>query len=172
MKLSLPVTPKFVLATRFCRLFGISGITILWWVFYRKPPIPESFDFDRRKMAVENPESLLSYEFKMEERIHSNQQTFLFLLGLLGCAATSFILGVFGMVTPWWVWTFPVTLPFALYVLAWIVEVLLPPYDRAYYDSPFEREAKMNRDNHDYEPTIFSVWRYFRRDRKFWEGRR
>jgi hypothetical protein len=154
MKLTLSVTPKFVQATRFCRLFRISGITLLWWVLHIFP-IAEH-----------------TYEFKLHERIHSNQQTFLFLLGLLACAATSFILGVFDVVTPWWVWTFPVTVPFILYVLLWLVEVILPPYDRAYRDSIFEREAYLNQESHDYVPTIFSVWKYFRGNRKFLEQKR
>ncbi len=154
MKLSLSVTPKFVYAPKFCQLFLISGITFLWWVLHSHP-IDEHSD-----------------EFKMEETIHSNQQTFLFLLGLLACAVVSLVLGVAGAITPWWVWTFPVTLPFALYVLAWIVEILLPPYNRAYLDTCFEREAKINRDSHDYVPTVFSVWRYWRRGRPFIEGER
>ena len=95
-----------------------------------------------------------------------------FLFGLLACAAVSLILGIVGAVTPWWVWTLPAAVPFALYVLVWIVEILLPPYNRAYLDTCFEREAKINRDNHDYVPTVFSVWRYWRRSRPFIEGKR
>ena len=154
MKLSLSVIPRFVHAQKFCNFFRIGGITLLWWVLHALP--------------IEQH----TYEFKMEERIPSNQQTFLFLLGLLACVGTSFVLGTLGAVTPWWVWTLPATVPFALYVLAWIVEILLPPYDRAYLDTCFEREAKANRDNHDYVPTIFSVWRYWRRGRPFIEGKR
>ncbi len=66
---------------------------------------------------------------------------------------------------------FPATVPLLLYVLVWIVEILLPPYDQAYYDTCFEREAKINRGNPDYKPTFFSVWRYWRRGRPFIEGK-
>lgn len=154
MKLSLSVIPTFVQATKFCNFFNISGITLLWWILHARP-IEEH-----------------TYEFKMHERIHSNQQTFLFLLGLLSCAVTSIVLGVLGVVTPWWVWSFPVTIPFVLYVLAWFVELSLPPYNRAYYDSMFEREAFSEQTNHDYAPTLFSVLKYWRQERPFIDGKR
>jgi hypothetical protein len=153
MKLSLSVIPKFVQAEKFCRLFGIGGITLLWWVLHSRP-IDEH-----------------TYEFKMHERIHSNQQTFLFLLGLAIYTTLNFVCAIFGTHLPWWTLSLPVVLPFILYVLAWLVEILLPPYNRAYRDSVFEREAYINEANHDYTPTIFSVWRYFRGNRKLWEGK-
>jgi len=145
MKISFDFKPRFV-AADWMLAPGFSGVTILWWVFHRK-------------------DQKLTERFKRHETIHSWQQRVLVALGVLACAVTSLICGVFGAVTPWWVWTFPLTVPFILYGLAWLVELALPPYDRAYYDSIFEREAYLNQDNPDYLPGVFSVWRYFRWDR-------
>lgn len=40
-----------------------------------------------------------------------------------------------------------IAMPILLYALMWIVALALPPYDRAYKDSPFEREAYLNQHN-------------------------
>ncbi len=146
MKLQISVTPWYVTSAWFCNLFGISGITFL--------------------LLVLQYSSDTSDRFKRHERIHSNQQTFLFLLGLLSCAGTSLVLGILYVVTPWWVWTFPASIPLLLYVVVWAIEVLLPPYDRAYLDSCFEREAYANDADPSYVPTIFSVWNYILKDRR------
>lgn len=50
----------------------------------------------------------------------------------------------------WWYLLIVVVMPFSLYLLAWLIALALPPYDRAYYDSPFEREAYANEFNTDY----------------------
>lgn len=50
----------------------------------------------------------------------------------------------------WWYLLVVVILPFLLYIVAWLVALLLPPYDRAYKDSPFEREAYANERNSEY----------------------
>ena len=153
MKAQINIKPFFVTWPWLCKRLKIGGITILWWVF------------------CEQLTKELSDRFRRHETIHSWQQTALFIVGLIACAAVSLVLGVLGKVTPWWVWTFPLTVPLVIYVLVWLVEVILPPYDRAYYDSPFEREAYMNEGNPDYRPGLFSVWKYFKRKRKFWEGK-
>lgn len=44
----------------------------------------------------------------------------------------------------WWYLLGVVAMPLALYVLAWLLEIILPPYNSAYKDSPFEREAYHN----------------------------
>lgn len=46
----------------------------------------------------------------------------------------------------WWYLLITIAMPIIVYVIAWLVELMLPPYDSAYKDSPFEREAyeKMN----------------------------
>jgi len=151
MKISFDFKPVFV-GTRWFVPPGFSGITILWWVFWAKSSI--------------DPTRQPSETFKRHETIHSWQQRVLFALGVLACAATSLVLGVLGEVTPWWVWSFPATVPLILYGLAWLVELALPPYDRAYMDTMYEREAYANDLNPDYVPGVFSVWRYFLKDRK------
>lgn len=50
----------------------------------------------------------------------------------------------------WWYALIVILMPIAIYVLAWLVEAILPPYDTAYRDSPFEREAYMNQHNPEY----------------------
>lgn len=147
MKASIKIKPKFIPWPWLCKLLNVGGITILWWVFCASPAISD--------------------RFRRHETIHVWQQTALFVLGLVACALASLVLGLFGAITPWWVWTLPLTIPLLIYVLAWLVEVLLPPYNRAYYDSPFEREAFQNQEDPDYRPGLFSVWKYFRRERKF-----
>lgn len=56
-------------------------------------------------------------------------------------------------------------LPLVLYALAWLVALVLPPYDSAYKDSPFEREAYANQHNPNYLATRpwFAVVRYIRK---------
>lgn len=50
----------------------------------------------------------------------------------------------------WWYLLIVVVMPFALYLLTWLIALVLPPYDRAYHDSPFEREAYANQNTADY----------------------
>ena len=50
----------------------------------------------------------------------------------------------------WWYLLIVILMPIAIYVLAWLVELVLPPYDTAYRDSPFEREAYANQHNPEY----------------------
>lgn len=53
----------------------------------------------------------------------------------------------------WWYALIAILMPIALYVLAWLVELILPPYTSAYKDSPFEREAYYNQHNPEYLAT-------------------
>jgi hypothetical protein len=162
MKISFDFKPRFV-ASRWLVPRGYTGITLLWWVFYREDYIDFTYD---------GPTRTPTDRFRRHETIHSWQQTVLFALGLAACVLTSLICGLFGAVTPWWAWTFPVLIPFVLYALAWLVELVLPPYDRAYMDSIFEREAYLNEEDPDYVSGVFSVWQYFRANRKFLERKR
>lgn len=50
----------------------------------------------------------------------------------------------------WWYLLIAVLMPLVLYALAWVIALALPPYDRAYRDTPFEREAYSNQHNTDY----------------------
>lgn len=65
----------------------------------------------------------------------------------------------------WWYLLIVVVMPILLYALAWLVELLLPPYDSAYKDSPFEHEAYANESNPKYLSTRpFFAWvRYIKR---------
>lgn len=47
----------------------------------------------------------------------------------------------------WWYLLITIAMPIIVYVLAWLIELMLPPYDSAYKDSPFEREAYLNQHN-------------------------
>lgn len=45
----------------------------------------------------------------------------------------------------WWCYLLIIfAMPMMLYVLAWLVALVLPPYNSAYKDMPFEREAYAN----------------------------
>lgn len=98
-----------------------------------------------------------------EERIHSAQQVEVAVL-------TAIILSPFvasTLISVWWLLLIPL-MYFILYVLFWFAEVLLPPYGTAYHDTCFEREAKLNRGNHNYIYTrSLCAWvKYFKKDRK------
>lgn len=41
-------------------------------------------------------------------------------------------------------------MPMVLYALAWLIELVRPPYNSAYKDTPFEREAYANQHNPNY----------------------
>lgn len=68
----------------------------------------------------------------------------------------------------WWYALIAILMPIALYVLAWLVEVTLPPYTSAYKDSPFEREAYYNQHNPEYlaARTFFAWTGYVLKKRK------
>lgn len=68
------------------------------------------------------------------EAIHTRQQRELLVLSLI--IALPF--------ASWWSIPIAIVMPFILYFLAWLIELVLPPYGTAYKDSPFEREAYAN----------------------------
>jgi len=152
MKLSFSYTPKFIPTIGLLNALGFAGMTILFFVFHT---------YDKNEDLPE--------QFKRHESIHSWQQVCLLLVSTAVTIGASFVLGVFGIPTPWWVWLCPAVLPLAIYVLAWIVEIVLPPYNRAYYDSCFEREAYANDADPDYRLSWFGWVRYFKTSRKVWE---
>lgn len=53
-------------------------------------------------------------------------------------------------VLSWWWMTLSVLLPLLIYVIAWIVEIILPPYNSAYKNICFESEAIYNEGNLNY----------------------
>lgn len=44
----------------------------------------------------------------------------------------------------WWYLLIVIAMPLIIYALAWFISLILPPYNRAYRDTPFEREAFAN----------------------------
>ena len=73
------------------------------------------------------------------ETVHSYQQITLFIVGLL----VSIILSL----TP--------AIPLLAYIVSWIVEIILPPYDRAYKDICFEGEARSLESDKDFRKKLF-----------------
>lgn len=66
----------------------------------------------------------------------------------------------------WWFYLLIIfAMPLVLYALAWLIELIRPPYDSAYKDSPFEREAYINQGNPNYLATRpwFAWVRYIRK---------
>lgn len=68
----------------------------------------------------------------------------------------------------WWYLLGAILMPIAIYILAWLMELILPPYTSAYKDSPFEREAYANQNNPNYLATrpLFAWVRYILKERK------
>lgn len=62
----------------------------------------------------------------------------------------------------WWYLLIVIAMPIVIYLIAWLIELVLPPYDSAYKDSPFEREAYLNQHDPMYLTTrpIGATWKY------------
>ena len=93
------------------------------------------------------------------EAIHTRQQ--------YEIIATSAILFLWIVNTySWWCYLLIIfAMPLVLYTLAWLVALVLPPYDSAYKDSPFEREAYANQHYPNYlDSRPWCAWvRYIRK---------
>lgn len=81
------------------------------------------------------------------EAIHTVQQYEILALSALVALIAS------NIYASWWYLLIVILMPIAIYVLAWLIELALPPYDSAYRDSPFEREAYLNQHNPEYLAT-------------------
>ena len=79
------------------------------------------------------------------EGIHTRQQVELLVLTILILSICCLLLGL----SWWWLLLAPAA-PFILYWLSWVVEIILPPYDRAYSNICFETEAQYNESNPNY----------------------
>lgn len=90
------------------------------------------------------PAGALSCRVKRHEAIHTAQQYEIL------CLSALISLVLCNIFASWWYLLASVLMPLAIYLLAWIVELLLPPYATAYKDSPFEREAYANDHDSDY----------------------
>lgn len=94
-----------------------------------------------------------------EEKIHSEQQIEVAVLTFILIAPSV----ISGLISWWWILLVP-TMYFILYGLFWVIEAVLPPYNTAYQDTCFEREAKLNRSNLTYTLTrdLCSWVKYFK----------
>lgn len=80
----------------------------------------------------------LDDELINHEAIHTAQQYEIMTASALVALVVS------NLYASWWYLLIVIAMPIAIYLLAWIIELVLPPYDSAYKDSPFEREAYLN----------------------------
>lgn len=104
----------------------------------------------------------LTDEVINHEAIHTVQQYELL------TASALLALVVSNIYASWWYLLIAIAMPIALYVLAWLVESVLPPYDSAYKDSPFEREAYANQHDPLYlaKRPLYATFKYILKTRK------
>lgn len=120
----------------YCKFLPFKGylyMTILWWLIIRteyKDKITETVE--------------------RHEIIHSYQQITLFIVGLL----VSIILSLTTNYS-WWCLLLTPIIPLIAYVISWIIEIILPPYNRAYKDICFEGEARALESDPDYKKKLF-----------------
>lgn len=120
----------------YCKFLPFKGylcMTILWWLIIRteyKDKITETVE--------------------RHEAVHSYQQITLFIVGLL----VSIILSLTTNYS-WWGLLATPAIPLLAYVVSWIIEIILPPYDRAYKDICFEGEARALESDPDYKKKLF-----------------
>lgn len=98
----------------------------------------------------------LDDELINHEAIHTVQQYEILALSALVALVAS------NLYASWWYLLIVIAMPIAIYLLAWFIELVLPPYDSAYKDSPFEREAYLNQHDPMYLATrpIGATWKY------------
>ncbi len=104
---------------------GFIAMMFYWWIFVRVEAKK------RFTVYVEN-----------HETIHFRQLVGITIIALV-------VLGILSAcnVISWW-WMLSSTLAYwPVYFIFWVIELILPPYNTAYKDSPFEREAKLNQSN-------------------------
>lgn len=101
---------------------------------------------------------VLDDEILNHEAIHSEQQE------EIVCASTLVAIALCNFCASWWYLLIVIAMPIALYVLAWLIELALPPYNSAYKDSPFEREAYANQHNPMYlaNRPPFAWWKHIK----------
>ena len=108
-------------------------MTVLWWLIIRTEYK------DRITETVEQ-----------HETVHSYQQITLF--------ATSFLVSIILSLTTnysWWCLLLTPIIPLIAYVISWIIEIILPPYNRAYKDICFEGEARALESDPNYKEKLF-----------------
>lgn len=99
---------------------------------------------------------VLDDEIINHEAIHSEQQE------EIVCVSALVAIALCNFCSSWWYLLIVLVMPIAIYIIAWLVALILPPYDSAYKDSPFEREAYANQHNPMYLATRPPVawWKY------------
>ena len=120
----------------YCKFLPFKGylcMTILWWLIIRTEYK------DKITPTVERHES-----------IHSYQQVVLFIFSLI----VSIILSLTTNYSWWCLLLIPI-IPLIAYVISWIIEIILPPYDRAYKDICFEGEARSLESDKDFRKKLF-----------------
>lgn len=120
----------------FCKFIPFKGficMVILWWLIIR----------------TEHKDDITE-KIERHEYCHSYQQITLFIFAII----VSIILSIFTDWS-WWCLLATPTVPLLLYVVCWIIEILLPPYDRAYKDICFEGEARALENDPDYKSKLF-----------------
>ena len=120
----------------YCKFLPFKGylcMTLLWWLIIRTEYK------DKITSTVERHES-----------IHSYQQIVLFLFSLI----VSIILSLTTNYS-WGCLLLTPIIPLIAYVISWIIEIILPPYNRAYKDICFESEARALESNEDYKKKLF-----------------
>ena len=120
----------------YCKFLPFKGylcMTVLWWLIIRTEYK------DKITSTVERHES-----------IHSYQQVVLFLFSLI----VSIILSLTTNYS-WWCLLLTPIIPLIAYVISWIVEIILPPYNRAYKDICFEGEARALESDPNYKKKLF-----------------
>lgn len=120
----------------YCKFLPFKGylcMTLLWWLVIRTEYK------DKITPTVEQHES-----------IHSYQQVVLFIFGLI----VSIILSLTTDYSWWYLLLIPI-IPLIAYVISWVIEIILPPYDRAYKDICFEGEARSLESDKDFRKKLF-----------------
>lgn len=120
----------------YCKFLPFKGylcMTLLWWLVIRTEYK------DKITPTVERHESC-----------HSYQQVVLFISSLI----VSIILSLTTNYS-WWCLLLTPIIPLIAYVISWIVEIILPPYNRAYKDICFEGEARSLESDKDFRKKLF-----------------
>lgn len=120
----------------YCKYIPFKGylcMTILWWLIIRK-------EYSNKITKI----------IERHESIHSYQQIILFIFAVL----ISLTLSIF---TNWSWWCLLATplFPLGMYILSWIIEILLPPYNKAYKDICYEGEANYLENDENYKSKLF-----------------
>lgn len=105
--------------------------------------------------------AVLDDEVINHEAIHSEQQE------EIVCASALVAIALCNFCASWWYLLIVFAMPIAIYIIAWLIALVLPPYNSAYKDSPFEREAYANQHNPIYlaNRPPFAWWKYILKDR-------